>query len=99
MRGGFQAKSDFRPIDPEHAWISARSGFADPDGMAWEEAQFHQSSGDIVGHVQAVENAYFARLELQKRHSGRLFRGGLIVETHLHSDFSIRLGLEGVKED
>lgn len=64
MGGRFQAKGDFRAIDPEHARISARRGFSDPDGVAWEEAQFHQSSGDIVGDVQAVENAHFARFEL-----------------------------------
>ena len=97
-RGGLETEGDFRAIDPEHTWISAGGGFANADGMAGEEAQFHQASGDIVGHIQAVENAYLAGFQLQKRRGGRAFRGRLLVETHLHSDFSIRLGLGGVKE-
>jgi hypothetical protein len=34
--------------------------------MAWQETEFHQPSSDIIGKVEAIDDARFAGFELRE---------------------------------
>lgn len=87
---GLQTERNFGAVDAVDAWISAWGGTAEADALTGEKAQFHQSPGDLVGEVEAIEDGLLSGIQFQQ--GGGLGHGEPVPlpETELHSDHSIR---------
>ncbi len=65
-RRGFAAKRYFRSIHSIDARFAARRAAGGNDDMARQETKFHQPSSDILGKIEAIDDARFACFELRE---------------------------------
>ena len=74
-------QGDLRAVHLEHAGVPSGSAQGGDDRAAWNEAEFHQASGNVLGQVEVVEDALFALAQFHEA-------GGRTAspDTRLHQD-------------
>src|SRR5882757_9474369 len=91
MHRGLMAQRDFRAVHAKHPRIATRRGMRPRHRVSGQKAEFHQTLGINVRHVDAFENTRLALLE-----RGQVARSGwsgmtLLIETYLHPAFIMAL--------
>ena len=92
MNCGFGTEGDFRTVDAINAWIAARSTHGGGDRAAGQKPQFHQALGERCGEIDAVQDSFFAVLQVGEgfRGSGLPVVAGLL-DTQLQHAFIMSL--------
>jgi len=64
--GGFLPEGDFTAVDPVDPWVSTGAGTTRNHGGSGNEAQLHQSMGDILGEIEGLNHSGFALSKVGK---------------------------------
>jgi len=59
-RCSLQAKGDLRAIHAEYFRIASRRAFDSGDPIAGQKTKFHEPTGDVLGHVEALDDTLLA---------------------------------------